>query len=249
MEASHARCRDLKVPVEQTRPQKILPKIELAPRLAENSLLLTAAEQVITSNHYGYIYILCDPELVALKIFAAPEVLGAGEEAGVKPGTVFDEKSCGTNAPALAKEHQRLVAVRGEQHYGKLFKNWWCVAGPVREPAGNVIGYLNISVPAKKEPVSTIPLLQSLIESIGDKFLLLNLHRVDSRQSLLPPEITRELTRREQEVFQLILKWLDDAEIARKLSLSIGTTKTHRWNIYRKLGVSNLRELLAKLSR
>ncbi|WP_245963139.1 LuxR C-terminal-related transcriptional regulator [Thermodesulfitimonas autotrophica] len=31
--------------------------------------------------------------------------------------------------------------------------------------------------------------------------------------------------------------------------MSTGTAKTHRRNIYQKLGVSNLRELLAKLSR
>ncbi|WP_334110820.1 hypothetical protein [Thermodesulfitimonas autotrophica] len=71
----------------------------------------------------NYIYILCAPDLVAFKIFAAPEVLAAAERAGVKPGTVFTEESCGTNALALAREHNRLVAIRGEQHYCRLFKD------------------------------------------------------------------------------------------------------------------------------
>ncbi|MEW6448499.1 MAG: helix-turn-helix transcriptional regulator, partial [Bacillota bacterium] len=101
LEASHARCRALQVPVELDRPQKILPKSTLASRRRHNSLLLTCAEEVIAPHHYSgpqkdHIYILCDPELAALKIFAAPGVLAAAEEAGVKPGTVFTEASCGT---------------------------------------------------------------------------------------------------------------------------------------------------------
>ncbi|MGQ9513396.1 MAG: hypothetical protein ACUVTA_09520, partial [Thermodesulfitimonas sp.] len=120
LEASYERCCALQVPPELDKPQQILPQTLLDPRLAKNALLVTVAGQVITLHHYtgpqdNHIYILCDPELVTLKIFAAPEVLAAIEEAGVKPGTIFTEESCGTNALALAREHQRLVTIRGEQ--------------------------------------------------------------------------------------------------------------------------------------
>ncbi len=107
LKASYHRCRALKVPVELDRPQKILTKTVLVRCLAENSVLLTAVERVITPHHYtgpqnNHIYILCNQELAALKIFASPEVLAAAAEAGVKPGAVFTEESCGTNALALA---------------------------------------------------------------------------------------------------------------------------------------------------
>lgn len=101
LKASYDRCRFLEVPAELDRPQKTLPKSLLDPRVFENYLLLTAVERVITPHHCAgpqdnHIYILCDPELVALKIFAVPEVLVAAEEASVRPGTVFTEQSCGT---------------------------------------------------------------------------------------------------------------------------------------------------------
>lgn len=254
LKASYDRCRALQVPVELERPQKILPKSTLSSRRRENSLLLTYAEEVITPHHYSgpqdsHIYILCNPELVALKIFAAPEILVAAEEVGVRPGTVFTEESCGTNALALAREHNRLVAIRGEQHYCKLFKDWWCVASPVKDPEGRIIGYLDISLHAEKELVSTIALLQSLVELIEDKFLVLNPQQANNGVSLLLQALQntkQKLTRREQEVLHLKLSRLKNEEIAAKLSLSIFTVETHCRNIYSKLGVRNFQEFLRK---
>jgi len=262
LEASYDRCRALKVPVKLKRPQKTLPKSTLASRRRENSLLLTYAKEVITSHHYAgpqknYIYILCDPELVTLKIFAVSEILVAAEEAGVKPGAVFTEESCGTNALALAlaKEHQRLVAIRGEQHYCKLFKDWWCVASPVRDPASKVLGYLDISLDAEKELGLAAVHLQALVNLIEEEFYLRELEEklqqtgVRLSPSLaLPPEVERELTLREREVLQLSLARLSNREIAEQLYISVRTVKKHRQNIFQKLGVKNMTELRAKFT-
>ncbi|MEW6772313.1 MAG: LuxR C-terminal-related transcriptional regulator [Bacillota bacterium] len=257
LKASYDCCRALRVPVELKRPQKILPKSVLASRRRDNSLLLTSAEEVITPHHYAgpqkhHIYILCAPELVALKILAAPEVLAAAEEAGVKPGTVFTEESCGTNALALAREHNRLVAIRGEQHYCKLFKDWWCVAGPLKDPAGSIIGYLDISLPAEKELGLAGEHLRTLAARIEDRLLLAEL-RARQRNGaapvpfLLPPEVAEKLTPREREILEYLILEFTNQEIAAKLYLSLETVKKHRRNIYRKVGVQDPREFLRRL--
>jgi transcriptional regulator of acetoin/glycerol metabolism len=258
LEASYNRCRALRVPAELDKPQKILPKTLLDPRLAENSLLLTAVERVITQHHYvgaqnDHIYILCDPELVALKIMAASEVLAAAEEAGVKPGMVFTEESCGTNALALAQEHKRVRAIRGEQHYCKLFKDWWCVAGPVKDPGGKILGYLDISMHAGKELGLTVALLEVLLKSIEREIVLLN--HAESQVILLSNSLPLstaihiKLSSREQEILHLLLSGLTTPEVAKKLYLGITTVKTHRKHIYEKLGVSSLIELFSKFNR
>jgi transcriptional regulator of acetoin/glycerol metabolism len=259
LKASYDRCRALQVPVELERPQKILPKSTLASRRRENSLLLTYAEEVITSHHYtgpqdNHIYILCDPELVALKVFAAPEVLAAAEETGVKPGTVFTEASCGTNALALAREHRRLVAIRGEQHYCKLFKDWWCVASPIKDPASKVLGYLDISLHAEKELGLAATHLQTLVNSIERELYLRELEGKLQQAGVrlppalvLPPEVERELTPREREVLRLRLSGLTAAKIAKELCIGVSTVKTHCEHIYKKLGVKKLAELFSKL--
>ena len=260
LEASYDRCRALRVPPELDKPQQILPKTLLDPRLAKNALLLTAAGQVITPHHYSgpqdnHIYILCDPELVALKIFAAPGILVTAEEAGVKPGTVFTEESCGTNALALAREHQRFLAIRGEQHYCRLFKDWWCVASPVKDPAGKTVGFLDISLHAEKELGLAVALLQTLVARIEDGFLLAELRPRQKNDGvpaafLLPPEVAEKLTTREREVLELLLCGLSSNEIAARLHLSVSTVEDYRKQIYQKLGVrGGMKGLLALLNR
>ncbi|RDV82046.1 LuxR family transcriptional regulator [Ammonifex thiophilus] len=256
LEASYARCRRLGVPPGAPSPRKILNPTELAPRLKANLSLVTLARHIVAPicHRKSYLYILCDPELVALEIFAAPEVLTAAERKGFMPGTIFTEESCGTNALSLAKELRRLVAIRGEQHYCRLFKYWWCVASPVKDPNGKISGYLDISLHAEKELGLAAAHLQTLVARIEDRLLLAELRTCQENDAApaplrIPPEVAARLTAREREVLKLMLEWLDDVEIARRLHISRSTVKTHRWNIYRKFGVRNLRELLAKLRR
>uniref|UniRef100_A0A7C1FFQ6 HTH luxR-type domain-containing protein n=1 Tax=Ammonifex degensii TaxID=42838 RepID=A0A7C1FFQ6_9THEO len=139
--------------------------------------------------------------------------------------------------------------MRGEQHYCKLFKDWWCVASPVKNPAGRTVGYLDISLDAEKELVSTIALLRSLVELIEDKLLLLNPQQANNGVSLLLQalqNVKQKLTWREQEVLHLKLSGLKNKEIAGELSLSVLTVETHCRNIYSKLDVRNFQEFLRK---
>ena len=53
-----------------------------------------------------------------------------------------------------------------------------------------------------------------------------------------------KLTMREKEIVQLIVKGQTTSQIAAELFLSVNTVETHRRNIYRKLDVKNLPELV-----
>ncbi|AFV11618.1 transcriptional regulator, LuxR family [Thermacetogenium phaeum DSM 12270] len=262
LEASRARCRLLGVPVELGRPAKILTDSSLTQRLATNALLIALSEHVITPDCYtgpseNFLYILCDPELVALKIFAAPEVLVATEDLGIKPGTVFTEASCGTNALALAHEYNRLVATRGKQHYCKLFEDWWCIASPVTNQKGRTLGYLDISMPAAKELGLAVAFFKKLLKLIEQQLTTLEFRKVDHRPSDTPspppagdPNYKAlQLTSREEEILNLRLLGLDNQEIAARLCISPNTVKVHCARIYRKLGVHSFPQLIAKIYR
>jgi len=45
----------------------------------------------------------------------------------------------------------------------------------------------------------------------------------------------------------LVLEGLSDEAIGRRLHISVWTVRTHRKNVYRKLGVSTLRKLVGKV--
>jgi DNA-binding CsgD family transcriptional regulator len=55
-----------------------------------------------------------------------------------------------------------------------------------------------------------------------------------------------QLTEREQELLNLLLEGVSPKEIAHKLDISVHTVAFHRNNLYRKLGINSLQELLAK---
>jgi DNA-binding CsgD family transcriptional regulator len=55
-----------------------------------------------------------------------------------------------------------------------------------------------------------------------------------------------EMSRREREVCDLLIGGLTNKEIADKLCISENTAKTHTRHVYRKMGVSNRQELIAR---
>jgi DNA-binding CsgD family transcriptional regulator len=183
---------------------------------------------------------------VALKLYAAKEFLEMVEKAEVVTGTVFTEESCGTNALSLAREHSRIIAIRGDQHYSNLFKNWCCLAGPVKDCTGKIIGYLDISISATQELYFAAELLKALILAVEKETFLFNLALNGLQQeppSPLPPEAEKKLTLRECEICKLLLQRLSSTEIAATLQLSISTVRTYRKKIYQKLSVNSLDEL------
>jgi len=56
-----------------------------------------------------------------------------------------------------------------------------------------------------------------------------------------------QLTKREKQILQLIYEGIPNKDIAEKLSKSVRTIETHRFNIMKKLEVGNITELLKKV--
>ena len=75
-----------------------------------------------------------------------------------------------------------------------------------------------------------------------------NITKVPSRPGPLQPLI-EALSEREREVLRLVAEGMSNAEIAYKLSLTVGTVKVHTRNIYGKLGVSSRTQAVAEAQK
>jgi LuxR family maltose regulon positive regulatory protein len=58
--------------------------------------------------------------------------------------------------------------------------------------------------------------------------------------------VTEELTAKEREVLRLLATRLSRREIGQRLYVSVNTVKTHQRAVYRKLGVENRAEAVAR---
>lgn len=68
------------------------------------------------------------------------------EAVNFAPGGRWDEQSVGTNALALALDHDRPTQVFSAEHYAAMVHGWCCFAAPLRDPlSGRPLGVLDLS--------------------------------------------------------------------------------------------------------
>lgn len=162
----------------------------------------------------------------------------------------------------LSSEHYRAFKVKrmASEEIGYVTKNW--PAGmeelvlAIELPNGR-LGEISLSRAASLGGFDdcAINVLRSQISVIGSVF------RLFWRQSLAPPPApmrvtavedlldrfgTVRLSPREREVAQLILKGHSGTSIAARLGISETTVKSHRQNLYAKLGIGSQFELFTE---
>lgn len=102
-------------------------------------------------------------------------------------------------------------------------------------------GYLSKEVSADELIGALYAVMQD--ERVFSRSILALINRNHSSSSIRSPEpIT--LTRREQEILELIAIGFTSAQIAEQINISIRTVETHRYNLINKLGVKNTADLI-----
>jgi len=101
-------------------------------------------------------------------------------------------------------------------------------------------GYLN----KLSDSTTIVKAVQTVLESgkyispdIVDKFIAFSQHKGESTNPL------EELTHRELEIAELLIKGYGNLEIANELDIKMTTVSTHKLNIYKKAHITNIIEL------
>ena len=148
--ASWERCRALGVDPEGGISTVVLSPEELAERRAASSRLLKVAEPLMSSLYEivagsGYVIVLVDADGYVLSATGDPGVLESARSVNFVPGVRWTEKLVGTTAIGIALASGRPAQVAGAEHFCRVHRPWTCSAAPIRDPAGGVVGALNVS--------------------------------------------------------------------------------------------------------
>lgn len=139
--------------------------------LDRNEALVRAARGEIEALHQdlrltGGIAILTDPNGVILATTGNLDFAERASRVSLRPGVDWSEATIGTNAigTAIAEGHE--VAVSGAQHFFDAHRILSCSAVPILDPAGQVIGVLDLSNDADVPQTHTLALVKRAVEQI-----------------------------------------------------------------------------------
>jgi PAS domain S-box-containing protein len=144
---SWERCRTARIDREDT-PLHRISQEELGARLERNgealSLIREHLEWLSATLTVPHVVYFADADGIILhSIGNAPDLLAEG----LTPGHDWSEARMGTNGAGTALVTGGPVAVVGPEHYVHAFEGCTCTAAPIRDPAGSLIGAIDLSTP------------------------------------------------------------------------------------------------------
>src|SRR6202171_3249146 len=102
----------------------------------------TLHQQISGSN---FMIALANADGLLLDIISDQSFNDASDAVSIRPGAVWTEQFCGTNALGTAAHLKRAIAVHGGQHFFSRYNNLTCVAAPIFAPDGELTGILDAS--------------------------------------------------------------------------------------------------------
>ena len=102
----------------------------------------TLHQQISGSN---FMIALANADGLLLDIISDQSFNDASDAVSIRPGAVWKEQFCGTNALGTAAHLKRAIAVHGGQHFFPRYNNLTCVAAPIFAPDGELTGILDAS--------------------------------------------------------------------------------------------------------
>jgi transcriptional regulator of acetoin/glycerol metabolism len=85
------------------------------------------------------------PDGMLLDAITDPTFAAAARATGIRPGTLWSEASCGTNALGTVVATGQAIMVHGPEHFFRRYGALTCMAAPVMGPDGRLAGVLDAS--------------------------------------------------------------------------------------------------------
>jgi transcriptional regulator of acetoin/glycerol metabolism len=89
--------------------------------------------------------VLTDTDGVIVHMVSSPEFAAEAEPMGLRPGGRWGEAEAGTNGMGTCLAAAHPISVRRDEHFFSHFTQLTCSAVPVFDPAGEIIGVLDVT--------------------------------------------------------------------------------------------------------
>ncbi|HEU4709379.1 MAG TPA: sigma-54-dependent Fis family transcriptional regulator [Methylophilaceae bacterium] len=143
--------------------------------LRDRNASLLAQAQPEMENLYAHIMntpsmvILSDSGGTILHAMGNPDFMGRAQRVALQPGVSWREEVTGTNAIGTALVEKNPVFVGGAEHYFERNTFLNCSAAPILDPAGHVVGVLDISGDQRQPQEHTMALVRMSAQMIENR--------------------------------------------------------------------------------
>lgn len=256
--ASHDRCRKAGLDPALRSPRMRLMGEQIYALLSHHQTLIGYAQLLFNDVHRELVddtatLLLTDGEGFVLTVHSSPETLDLLENRySLAPGISMAELSCGTTATSMALHHRQPVAVRGEQYYCEVLRDWFSAAAPVIGADGRPYACVTLCASSNSPVGEKLPLARFIARDLTT--FGLSMHRTAPTHPPAggisePQETTPSvaLTERQRQVLTMFAKGMSYKEIARAVGInSVKTVEQHLDAVRNKLGAGSRRECIQR---
>ncbi len=171
---SHERSGELGIDKNQAYPLLMLDQDRLKNLISGRKKLLDIAAphindlmEILGENH-GFIALLTDDKGIIFHLVGDKDAIEDAKAYKMVEGASMNESSVGTNAMGTAILERKPVQVTAEEHFVTSFQRWTCSAAPFFDPAGRLIGILNLSAKKEKTHPHTLGLVSAAAKAIEE---------------------------------------------------------------------------------
>lgn len=168
---------------------EILAEEKLNKRISDNRGMLEVAIPFMEDLAYitkgsGFCLTFADNEGYILKRIGNQAELDFTQYGNFIEGTNWSEQVMGTNAVALAIIHDKPIQVYGYEHYCRCACLSTCSAAPIHNPAGDIIGVLDLTGSFKLVNAHTLGMVEASAKAIERTMELNRIYEISKKSDL-----------------------------------------------------------------